>query len=234
MWASDALLRRRRGLDQSTKLNHRRQELMAYLVPAQPKYVQSFLRTKTLYLYLTVQLSLPVQLPRTPAIMPAFTESRAAAEPPLAESYLDLLRRGGGGIAPPGEGRVAVQERELPLIDLGCLMTTSGQQGSRSAREARAACAYAMARAASEWGFFQVTGHGVGRALLERLRAEQARLFRLPFETKARAGLLNGSYRWGAPTATSLRHLSWSEAFHVPLASISGSGCDFGELGSLS
>ncbi|XP_004976262.1 gibberellin 2-beta-dioxygenase 8 [Setaria italica] len=165
--------------------------------------------------------------------MPAFTESRAAAEPPLAESYLDLLRRGGGGIAPPGEGRVAVQERELPLIDLGCLMTTSGQQGSRSAREARAACAYAMARAASEWGFFQVTGHGVGRALLERLRAEQARLFRLPFETKARAGLLNGSYRWGAPTATSLRHLSWSEAFHVPLASISGSGCDFGELGSL-
>ncbi|RCV34585.1 hypothetical protein SETIT_7G171100v2 [Setaria italica] len=173
-------------------------------------------------------------LPRTPAIMPAFTESRAAAEPPLAESYLDLLRRGGGGIAPPGEGRVAVQERELPLIDLGCLMTTSGQQGSRSAREARAACAYAMARAASEWGFFQVTGHGVGRALLERLRAEQARLFRLPFETKARAGLLNGSYRWGAPTATSLRHLSWSEAFHVPLASISGSGCDFGELGSLS
>jgi len=73
----------------------------------------------------------------------------------------------------------------------------------------------------------------VGGALLERLRAEQARLFRLPFETKARAGLLNGSYRWGTPTATSLRHLSWSEAFHVPLASISGSACDFGELGSL-
>jgi gibberellin 2-oxidase len=162
--------------------------------------------------------------------MPAFTESRAAAEPPLAESYLDLLHRGGGGIAPPAEVRAAaVEERELPLIDLGCLMATGGG-GSRGAR---AACADAMARAASEWGFFQVTGHGVGRALLERLRAEQARLFRLPFETKARAGLLNGSYRWGAPTATSLRHLSWSEAFHVPLASISGSGCDFGELGSL-
>jgi gibberellin 2-oxidase len=160
--------------------------------------------------------------------MPALTTAESAAEPPLADSYLDLLR--GGGIAPPTEG-CGVQERELPLIDLSCL--TSGR-GSASAREARRACADAMARAASEWGFFQVTGHGVSRALLERLRAEQARLFRLPFETKAKAGLLNGSYRWGAPTATSLRHLSWSEAFHVPLASISGTAsCDFGDLSSL-
>ncbi|OEL29488.1 Gibberellin 2-beta-dioxygenase 8 [Dichanthelium oligosanthes] len=170
--------------------------------------------------------------------MPAFTES-GAAEPPLAESYLDLLRRSGGIItALPAEGcaggAAAVQERELPLIDLECLMTSDRRgSGGGGAREARAACAGAMARAASEWGFFQVTGHGVSRALLERLRAEQARLFRLPFEAKAGAGLLNGSYRWGAPTATSLRHLSWSEAFHVPLASISGSACDFGELGSL-
>jgi gibberellin 2-oxidase len=90
-----------------------------------------------------------------------------------------------------------------------------------------------MAMAASEWGFFQVTGHGVGRALLEEMRREQARLFRLPFDAKAKAGLLNGSYRWGNPTATSLRQLSWSEAFHVPLASISGEDCDYGKLCSL-
>lgn len=153
--------------------------------------------------------------------------AESAAEPPLVDSYLELLRRGGGGggIAAATEG--CVQERELPLIDLTCL------QGSAGEAAARTTCADAMARAASEWGFFQVTGHGVSRALLERLRAEQARLFRLPFETKAKAGLLNGSYRWGAPTATSLRHLSWSEAFHVPLASISGTACDFGELSSL-
>ena len=163
--------------------------------------------------------------------MPAFAESGGGAEPPLAESYLDLLRRGGGIAAGEGRAAAAVQERELPLIDLGCLLAATAGGGGDEAR--RAACADAMARAASEWGFFQVTNHGVGGALLERLRAEQARLFRLPFETKARAGLLNGSYRWGAPTATSLRHLSWSEAFHVPLASISGSACDFGELGSL-
>lgn len=167
------------------------------------------------------------------AATPTMPSLESAAEPPLADSYLDLLRRGGGGgrgIAPPPPTTEVcrVQERELPLIDLSCL--TSGRGGAGSAREARDA----MARAASEWGFFQVTGHGVSRALLERLRAEQARLFRLPFETKATAGLLNGSYRWGSPTATSLRHLSWSEAFHVPLASISGTAaCDFGDLTSL-
>ena len=163
--------------------------------------------------------------------MPALA-AESAAEPPLADSYLDLLRRGGGIAPPPTTEGCGVQERELPFIDLTCLLTSGG--GSAREREARRACADAMARAASEWGFFQVTGHGVSRALLERLRAEQARLFRLPFETKAKAGLLNGSYRWGAPTATSLRHLSWSEAFHVPLASISGTAsCDFGELNSL-
>ncbi|CAD6263015.1 unnamed protein product [Miscanthus lutarioriparius] len=163
--------------------------------------------------------------------MPALA-AESAAEPPLADSYLDLLRRGGGIAPPPTTEGCGVQERELPFIDLTCLLTSGG--GSAREREARRACADAMARAASEWGFFQVTGHGVSRALLERLRSEQARLFRLPFETKAKAGLLNGSYRWGAPTATSLRHLSWSEAFHVPLASISGTAsCDFGELNSL-
>jgi len=145
--------------------------------------------------------------------MQAFAGS--TADPPLAKSYLTLLRHGESDdpiIAP-------VLECELPLVDLRCL-TTSG------ARDA-------MANAASEWGFFQVTNHGVSPALLEKMRREQVRLFRLPFEAKANGGLLNGSYRWGTSTATSVRHLSWSEAFHVQLASISGKDCDYGELSSL-
>jgi hypothetical protein len=142
-----------------------------------------------------------------------------AADPPLAESYLALLRHGesDGCIAEGGGGSSAVLERELPVIDL------AGGGGARDA----------IARAASEWGFFQLTNHGVSRALLEEMRREQARLFRLPFESKADGGLLNGSYRWGTPTATSPQHLSWSEAFHVQLASISGNDCDYGELSSL-
>uniref|UniRef100_A0A0E0KSX4 gibberellin 2beta-dioxygenase n=1 Tax=Oryza punctata TaxID=4537 RepID=A0A0E0KSX4_ORYPU len=144
--------------------------------------------------------------------MPAFAD--IAIDPPLADSYraLALLRRNGdGGIAtaaPLSEiiSSGAVLERDLPMVDLERL--TSGGAGERKA------CAGAMARAASEWGFFQLTNHGVSRELMEEMRREQARLFRLPFETKEKAGLLNGSYRWGNPTATSLRHLSWSEAFH--------------------
>ncbi|GKB44686.1 hypothetical protein Tco_0889628 [Tanacetum coccineum] len=33
-----------------------------------------------------------------------------------------------------------------------------------------------------------------------------------------------GSYRWGTPSATCLRQLAWSEAFHVPLTDISNMG----------
>ncbi|KAM0861289.1 hypothetical protein ACQ4PT_045994 [Festuca glaucescens] len=72
----------------------------------------------------------------------------------------------------------------------------------------------------SEWGFFQVTGHGVGRPLLEEMRREQARLFQLLFNAKEKAGLLNGSYRWDNPTAVSLRQVSWSDAFHVPMSCV--------------
>ncbi|XP_044970343.1 gibberellin 2-beta-dioxygenase 6-like [Hordeum vulgare subsp. vulgare] len=157
--------------------------------------------------------------------MPAFAEP--AIDPPLADSYRALLRSDerAGIAAAPATGSVAVLERDLPMIDLERLR-------SGDARE-RKACADAMAAAASEWGFFQVINHGVGRQLLEEMRREQARLFRLPFDTKEKAGLLNGSYRWGNPTATSLRHLSWSEAFHVPLATISREDCDYGKLSSL-
>ncbi|XP_048527251.1 gibberellin 2-beta-dioxygenase 6-like [Triticum urartu] len=69
---------------------------------------------------------------------------------------------------------------------------------------------------------------------LKRLTSGDARE-RNPFHTKEKAGLLNGSYRWGNPTATSLRQLSWSEAFHVPLASILEEDDDeLAELRSLS
>ncbi|CAM0914024.1 unnamed protein product [Alopecurus aequalis] len=148
--------------------------------------------------------------------MPALADPATMADPPLANSYRALLR-----IArTPEPESLAVLERDLPMIDLKRLR-------SGDARERKA-----MASAASEWGFFQVTGHGVGRELLEEMRREQTRLFRLPFDTKEKDGLLNGSYS-ANPTATSLRQLSWSEAFHVPLASISGEDCDYGKLNSL-
>ncbi|KAL6899561.1 hypothetical protein ACP4OV_006219 [Aristida adscensionis] len=164
--------------------------------------------------------------------MPAFAGGAAAAEPPLADSYHALLRRcggGGGGLhdAPAAAAAAPVSECELPMIDVGCLLAPA------AAEEERAACAAAIGRAAEEWGFFQVRNHGVGEALLGAMRREQARLFRLPFEAKAKkggGGLLHDSYRWGTPTATSMQQLSWSEAFHVPIAAISDDRCNYGDL----
>ncbi|CAL5092207.1 unnamed protein product [Urochloa decumbens] len=87
-------------------------------------------------------------------------------------------------------------------------------------------CRAAMiVRAASEWGFFQVTNHGVPQPLLDELHQAQLAVFRRPFQRKLREPLLGlesspESYRWGTPTATCLEQLSWSEAYHIPLMTI--------------
>lgn len=113
-----------------------------------------------------------------------------------------------------------VEEIAIPVVDLAAFLASGG-----IGRDVAEAC--------ERHGFFQVVNHGVAQELLEAMRREQARLFRLPFEAKSSAGLLNDSYRWGTPTATSLRQLSWSEAFHLPLAGISGKSCNYGDLTSL-
>ena len=93
----------------------------------------------------------------------------------------------------------------LPVIDL--------QHGEDQ-------CRAAIVLAASEWGFFQVSNHGVPQALLDELHEAQVAVFRRPFQRKVREPLLDfspESYRWGTPTATRLEQLSWSEAYHIPL-----------------
>lgn len=124
------------------------------------------------------------------------------------------------------EGRQVVEEHELPVIDLRSLRSEN--------EEERVSCVSEIVRASSDWGFFQVLNHGVSNELLGGMSREQKRLFELPFEMKASAKLLNGSYRWGTPTAKSLDQFSWSEAFHVPLAKISDPDCCSSEFGSLS
>ncbi|KAL5759105.1 hypothetical protein ACOSP7_017625 [Xanthoceras sorbifolium] len=127
--------------------------------------------------------------------------------PPLNTSSLQLM-----------------EECQLPLIDLSGL-------NSHDQKETNA-CAAAICRASSEWGFFQVVNHGISPELLSKMRREQELLFQTPFEIKATCGLLNNSYRWGSPTATSPKHFSWSEAFHIPLTKINEQAC-YGDFTSL-
>ncbi|KAK1325592.1 Gibberellin 2-beta-dioxygenase 8 [Acorus calamus] len=110
----------------------------------------------------------------------------------------------------------AVQECELPVIDLGILSHGSPDEVRRCKRD--------IALAASEWGFFQVVNHRIGGDLLSRMISEQVKAFRQPFDKKSKESLSDfpiESYRWGTPTATSLHQFSWSEAYHVPLSETS-------------
>ncbi|GKV15709.1 hypothetical protein SLEP1_g26471 [Rubroshorea leprosula] len=103
---------------------------------------------------------------------------------------------------------------ELPLIHLRGL---NGQEMERKK------CIEVMARASREWGFFQIVDHGIPGELLKRLMSEQKRLFYHPFEEKSKQNFLNlaNSYLWINPRATSLKQLSWSEAFRVSITDLS-------------
>ncbi|KAH7664337.1 gibberellin 2-oxidase protein [Dioscorea alata] len=116
------------------------------------------------------------------------------------------------------------EECELPLIDLRSLKSND--------KDERHTCMQVMAKASSEWGFFQVLNHEISPTLLGEIRNEQIKMFKMPFEKKA-TGLLSDSYRWGTPTATSVTQFSWSEAFHVPLNRIFDENCWNEEVSSL-
>ncbi|CAI9096948.1 OLC1v1033219C1 [Oldenlandia corymbosa var. corymbosa] len=119
-----------------------------------------------------------------------------------------------------------MMEYELPVIDLSVL------RDDEASDESKLECMAKIAKASSEWGFFQVVNHGVSLKLLSRMREEQLKLFQAPFEKKALCGLMNNSYRWGNPTATCPNQFSWNEAFHIPLTKISEE-TSFGEFTSL-
>ncbi|XP_075478535.1 gibberellin 2-beta-dioxygenase 8 isoform X1 [Primulina tabacum] len=138
-------------------------------------------------------------------------------DPPFEQTYRNLfnsiLKEKNIPTDPP-----VMEECQLPLIDLNRLNLGDFE---------KQACKKDISRASKEWGFFQVINHGISAEILERMRHEQIKLFKKPFHEKTNSKDLNfstGSYRWGTPSATCLRQLSWSEAFHVLLSDILGSG----------
>ncbi|GFZ03194.1 gibberellin 2-oxidase 8 [Actinidia rufa] len=130
-------------------------------------------------------------------------------DPPFQHTYKALLNDGGKKYE---NAHVPIEEQDLLVIDLSRL--DDGVEREECKRE--------IAKASREWGFFQVVNHGISREILEEMRREQVKVFKMAFREKVSAELLAGSYRWGTPSANCLSQLSWSEAFHVPLADISG------------
>ncbi|KAK4754399.1 hypothetical protein SAY87_002503 [Trapa incisa] len=140
-----------------------------------------------------------------------------SADPPFHEIYKALFNNAAKESTPP-MAISTFEECELPLIDLSRLDKSPDESME---------CKAEIAKASREWGFFQVVNHGISREILERMRREQVKVFKQPFQEKVKEELLlnmsSGSYRWGSPRATCLRQLAWSEAFHVPLTDILGS-----------
>ncbi|XP_059664626.1 gibberellin 2-beta-dioxygenase 8-like [Cornus florida] len=150
------------------------------------------------------------------------------SEPPFQETYKILLRNlmeeeSAERVHHDHENSknhsISDIEYELPVIDLSCLSLGDLCQEK---------CKREIADAASKWGFFQVVNHGISGEITARMRQQQVMLFRQPFHKKANIGKslklssTDFCYRWGTPTATSLKQLSWSEAFRIPLSHISG------------
>lgn len=141
----------------------------------------------------------------------------SSPDPPFNETYKNFFNNNNiGRSTKSAYDLFEVDECELPLIDLNKL-----NMGEMEREE----CKKEIEKASREWGFFQVVNHGISREILEKMRFEQVKMFKRPFQEKIKDNNLNflaGSYRWGTPSATCLTQLSWSEAFHVPLDIISG------------
>ncbi|PIA31914.1 hypothetical protein AQUCO_04700049v1 [Aquilegia coerulea] len=151
-----------------------------------------------------------------------------STDPPFQKTYKTIfIKTEDEEDLKKNDNLVVVEECELPLIDLSRL-SPNNDSGTREE------CKRAITEASKEWGFFQVVNHGISREILERMHDEQVKLFRKPFNKKANEKLSNfspDSYRWGTPSATSLKQFSWSEAFHIPLTDIASASV--GEFNSL-
>lgn len=137
------------------------------------------------------------------------------SNPPLSSTYKTLFANHPQLLDP---SQIAATECDLPIIDLRDLTSSNFDIVQK--------CKNEIVLAASEWGFFQVINHGISHDLLLQLRKFQINLFHEPFEKKKKEKLLElapENYCWGTPSATNVEQLSWSEAYHIPLNSISES-----------
>ena len=113
------------------------------------------------------------------------------------------------------EAQLDVGECELPLIDLSHL-----NLGNPENEE----CKRKICEASAEWGFFQIVNHGVCQEIFSRIHWEQVELFRQPLQEKTNEKLLNlssGCYQWERQTAATWKQFGWSEAFHIPVTTVS-------------
>ncbi|KAJ9672035.1 hypothetical protein PVL29_025607 [Vitis rotundifolia] len=108
----------------------------------------------------------------------------------------------------------AVDELDLPLVGLNLV-----NLGPLESEE----CKRQICDAASNWGFLQLVNQGISLDIVSRLRSEQVKLFRQPFNKKANEKLLNlpsGSYRWEHKLQALSCNFHGLKPFTYPLSTI--------------
>ncbi|TVU51224.1 hypothetical protein EJB05_02634, partial [Eragrostis curvula] len=92
---------------------------------------------------------------------------------------------------------------ELPVIDMARLLDP--ESSASEVEKLGAAC--------RDWGFFQLTNHGVDEAVIEQMKDSTVQFFRLPLETKKTVGVRgNGSEGFGHHFSRANDKLDWAES----------------------
>ncbi len=88
---------------------------------------------------------------------------------------------------------------QVPVIDLSSLRRRNkkpgeeeeeeeGEEGSRRSSLIHEQLVEQVGKACEEWGFFQVTNHGISLSLLEEVETNALNFFALPLEEKSKVG----------------------------------------------
>ncbi|KAF3450452.1 hypothetical protein FNV43_RR06534 [Rhamnella rubrinervis] len=109
----------------------------------------------------------------------------------------------------PLSGETDTSNLSVPVIDLQGLAAVDSITIDSELQKLHSAC--------SDWGFFQVVGHGVSDSLLEKFRTEIENFFRLPHEEKKKL--------WQEPdnqqgfgqlfVVSEEQKLDWSDMFYI-------------------
>ncbi|XP_063943070.1 oxoglutarate-dependent flavonoid 7-O-demethylase 1 [Daucus carota subsp. sativus] len=96
---------------------------------------------------------------------------------------------------------------EVPVIDMEMLL--HGDKMDTELNRLHQAC--------KEWGFFQLTNHGVSDSLLDKVKAEAEEFFKLPLEEKKKFGQLEGDVEgYGQVFVVSEEQkLDWADMFFM-------------------
>ncbi|RLN15953.1 S-norcoclaurine synthase 1-like [Panicum miliaceum] len=145
------------------------------------------------------------------------TDAAATAFPDSVEIPERFIRTGDEARA----GVVAGEDEayELPVVDMASLLDPE-LSASETAK---------LGSACRDWGFFQLTNHGVDEAVIQRMKASTAQFFSLPLESKNAVAVREGGFEgfghhFNAPASDKL---DWAECLLLDTQPVENRNMEF-------